>query len=224
MRVLVVEDEPAIADFIERGLRADGYAVEVAGDGIEGERRAVGEDFDLIVLDLMLPGQPGLSVLSAIRRADPLMPVILLTARGEVDDKVAGLDAGATDYVTKPFSFDELTARIRAHLRLPLEAEPTVLSAGGIELDLLGRRVTRDGALVPLSATEFELLRYFVSRPNQVLSREQLLKGVWGYDFETSTNVVQVYVGYLRRKLGRPGSPAPIETVRSAGYRLRGDA
>lgn len=223
MRVLVVEDEPAIADFIERGLRAEGYAVEVAVDGVEGERRAVSDDFNLVVLDLMLPGQPGLSVLSAIRRADPLLPVILLTARGEVEDKVAGLDAGATDYVTKPFSFDELTARIRAHLRLPLEAEPTVLRAGGIELDLLGRKVTRAGAAVRLSTTEFELLAYFVRHPDQVLSREQILKGVWGYDLEADTNVVQVYVGYLRRKLGRHGGAAPIETVRSAGYRLRGD-
>jgi DNA-binding response OmpR family regulator len=223
MRVLVVEDEPAIADFIERGLRAEGYDVEVAADGVEGERFALAEDFDIVVLDLMLPERPGLSVLRAIRQADPLLPVILLTARGEVTDKVEGLDAGATDYMTKPFSFDELTARMRAHLRLPLETEPTVLHAAGIEVDLLGRRATRDGKTVHLSATEFELLAYFVRYAGEVLSRDQLLKGVWRYDHDPGTNVVQVYVGYLRRKLGRTGNPAPIETVRSAGYRLRGD-
>lgn len=220
MRILVIEDEPAIADFIDRGLRGDGYTVELAADGVEGERRATEDEFDLVVLDLMLPRRPGADVLRAIRRVDPGLPVIVLTALGEVEDKIAGLDAGATDYLTKPFSFEELTARIRAHLRVPRSAEATVLSVGGIEADLVSRTVTRDGDPVRLSATEFDLLAYFMRNPDAVLSREQILKAVWGYGFEPGTNIVQVYVGYLRRRLDRDDRPAPIETVRSAGYRL----
>ena len=144
----------------------------------------------------------------------------MLTALGEVDDKVRALDAGATDYMTKPFSVDELLARVRAHLRTPVQPEATRLSAGGIDLDLLSREVERDGQPVRLSAKEFELLAHFMRHPNQVLSREQLLSGVWGYDFEPQTNVIEVYVGYLRKKLGQPGRPAPIETIRSAGDRF----
>jgi DNA-binding response OmpR family regulator len=221
MRALVIEDEPAIADFIQRGLRTEGYTVEVAADGEEGERLALEDVFDVVVLDLMLPRKGGIEVLEAIRRAHATLPVILLTARDRVEDKVAGLDAGATDYVTKPFSFEELTARIRAHLRLPIDAPPTTLSAADIEADLITRRVIRGGDPVLLSATEFELLAYLLRHAGEVVSREQILKSVWGYDFEPGTNLVQVYVGYLRRKLERDGRPSPIETVRSAGYRLR---
>jgi len=220
MRLLVVEDELPIADFVRRGLEAEGYAVEHASDGVEGERLAVAGDVDLVILDLMLPGRDGLSVLEGIRRAKPALPVILLTARGGVEDKVAGLDTGANDYVTKPFSFEELTARVRAHLRTPLQGESTVLEAAGVRLDLLSRRVQRDGGAVELTAREFELLAYLMRHPNQVLSREQILNAVWGYDFDPGTNVVEVYVGYLRRKLALPGGPAPIETVRSVGYRF----
>jgi DNA-binding response OmpR family regulator len=221
MRILLIEDEPAIADFIERGLRAEGYSVELATDGVDGERRAIEGDCDLVLLDLMLPRRPGVEVLRAIRRVDPILPVILLTALGQVDDKVVGLDAGATDYLTKPFSFDELTARIRAHLRVPHGTEPTVLAAAGIEADLVSRTVVRDGQAMQLSAKEFDLLVYFMRRPDVVVSREQILREVWGYEFEPGTNIVQVYVGYLRRKLDGSGRAAPIETVRSAGYRLR---
>jgi DNA-binding response OmpR family regulator len=224
MKVLVVEDEPAIADFIERGLRAEGYLVEVATDGDDGARRALSDDFDLVVLDLMLPGTSGLDILDAIRSERTLLPVILLTARDQVEDKVAGLDAGATDYMTKPFSFDELSARIRAHVRAQPAEAPAILRAGGIEADLLTRRVTRGGEESSLSVTEFELLAYLLRHAGEVVSREQILRAVWGYDHEPGTNIVQVYVGYLRRKLGRVGDPAPIETVRSAGYRLRVDA
>jgi DNA-binding response OmpR family regulator len=224
MKVLVVEDEPAIADFIERGLRAEGYVVEVATDGGDGARRALSDDFDLVVLDLMLPGTSGLDVLDSIRSERTLLPVILLTARDEVEDKVAGLDAGATDYMTKPFSFEELSARIRAHVRARPTAGPATLRGGGIEADLLTRRVTRGGEEISLSTTEFELLAYLLRHTGKVVSREQILRAVWGYDHEPGTNIVQVYVGYLRRKLGRDGDPAPIETVRSAGYRLRVDA
>ena len=221
MRILVVEDEIAIADFVQRGLEAEGYSVTCAYDGIEAERQALSNDVDLVVLDLMLPGRDGLSVLSRIRDRKPALPVVVLTARDAVEDKVAGLDGGATDYVTKPFSFDELTARIRAHLRRPTgQADSTVLDAAGIHLDLLSRDVTVGNRAIHLSAREFDLLAYFMRHPNQVLSREQILSAVWGYDFDPGTNVVEVYVGYLRRKLGTRGRPAPIETMRSVGYRL----
>jgi DNA-binding response OmpR family regulator len=220
MRILVVEDEAAIADFVQRGLTAEGHQVEVAGDGPSGERRALESDVDLVVLDRMLPGRDGLDVLGRIRAVKPSMPVIVLTARGEIADRVAGLDAGATDYVVKPFAFEELAARVRAHLRGPSHGATTRLAAAGIELDLVTREVSRDGERVHLSAKEFELLAHFLRHPNHVLSRAQLLSAVWGYDFDPRTNVVDVYVGYLRRKLGRAGSPAPIETLRSMGYRL----
>ena len=220
MRILLVEDELPIADFVCRGLEAEGYAVEHATDGVEGERHAIAGDVDLVILDLMLPGRDGLAVLKGIRRAKPGLPVILLTARDAVGDKVEGLDTGANDYVTKPFSFDELTARVRAQLRSPAQGESTVLEASGVRLDLLSRQVRRDGASVDLTAREFELLVYLMRHPNQVLSREQILNAVWGYDFDPGTNVVEVYVGYLRRKLSLPDSPAPIETVRSVGYRF----
>jgi DNA-binding response OmpR family regulator len=220
MNILVVEDETAIADFVQRGLESEGYAVACAYDGDEGERRALGKGVDLVVLDLMLPGKDGLSVLRSIRREKPALPVIVLTARDALEDKVTGLDTGATDYVTKPFAFDELTARIRAHLRRPTNGEPTELEAAGIHMDLITRVVTLAGEPIHLSSREFELLAYFVRHPNQVLSRDQILSAVWGYDFDPGTNVVEVYVGYLRRKLATDGKPAPIETLRSVGYRL----
>jgi DNA-binding response OmpR family regulator len=223
MRILVVEDEPAIADFIERGLRAEGHSVDCAADGIEGERRALDDDVDLVILDVMLPGRDGLSVLRNLRDVKPSLPVIVLSARDAVSDRVAGLDHGATDYVTKPFAFDELAARVRAHLRAPEQSKPTELSAGGIQLDLLTRRVQRDGVSIHLSAKEFELLAFLLRHPNQVLSRTQMLGSVWGMDFDPGTNIVEVYIGYLRRKLSVSGRPAPIETVRSVGYRLNAD-
>jgi DNA-binding response OmpR family regulator len=220
MRILLVEDERGIADFVERALRAQGHAVEVAADGLEGGHRAVTSDLDLVILDVMLPGRSGLEVLAEIRTVKPALPVIMLTARAEVADKVAGLDAGATDYMTKPFSVEELLARVRAHLRTPVQAETTRLSVAGIELDLLRRAVSRDGSPVHLSAKEFDLLAYFMRHPGQVLSRAQILNGVWDYNHDPGTNIVEVYVGYLRRKLALADRPVPIQTVRSAGYRL----
>ena len=221
MKILVVEDETAIADFVQRGLEAEGYAVACADDGPEGERQALDDDVDLVVLDLMLPGKDGLTVLRSIRSEKPALPVIVLTARDAVDDKVAGLDGGATDYMTKPFAFDELTARIRAHLRGPGQArEATELKAAGIHVDLLSREVTLGKEAVHLSSREFDLLVYFMRHVGEVLSREQILSSVWGYDFDPGTNVVEVYVGYLRRKLAASGGPARIETLRSVGYRL----
>jgi DNA-binding response OmpR family regulator len=218
--VLLVEDEPGIVDFLERGLRGEGFVVAVALDGIEGERRALRENFDIVVLDLMLPGIGGLEVLVKLREAKPQLPVIVLTARGEIEDRVAGLDAGAVDYLVKPFSLAELLARLRAQLRVAAQTSNTTLQCGDIEVNLLTRRVRRAGDLVALSTTEFELLVYLMRHGGQVLSREQILSTVWGYEHDPATNVVDVYVGYLRRKLARPGNPAPIFTVRRVGYRL----
>jgi DNA-binding response OmpR family regulator len=220
VRILVIEDEPAIADFVQRGLAAEGYEVETVHDGVEGERRAQ-EDVDLIVLDVMLPGRDGLEILRGLRAAGRTTPVIMLTARSEIDDRVAGLDAGATDYLVKPFAFSELAARVRTHLRTQAPAG-IVLRVGELELDRLGRRVLQGGRAVALSPRELDLLAYFMAHPDRVLSRERLLSAVWGYDFDPKTNVVEVYVGYLRRKLTAAGEASPIETVRSVGYRLRG--
>ncbi len=224
MNILIIEDEAAISDFLRRGLEAEGYEVTAVADGQRGEALASSADFDLVLLDLMLPGRDGLDVLTAVRAKLPALPVILLTARGDVDDRVRGLDAGATDYVTKPFAFDELAARVRTHLRQAERASTTRLVAGDIEIDLLRRTVRRDGVDVSLSATEFDLLAHLARHPNTVLSRNELLAAVWGYDHDPGTNVLGVYIGYLRRKLGRSDRPAPIETVRSVGYRLRVDA
>ncbi len=221
MKILVVEDEEGIADFVRRGLEAEGHEVTCAFDGVEGEAQALGGEFDLVVLDQMLPGRDGLDVLSAIGDALPGLPVIVLTARGDVADRVAGLDAGAVDYITKPFSFDELAARVRAHLRRPDAARPTRLETGDLVVDLIRRRVSRDGTEVTLSSREFELLAFMVRHADRVVSRDEILGTVWGYDHDPGTNVVGVYIGYLRRKLAVPGLPDPIETVRGAGYRLR---
>jgi two-component system, OmpR family, response regulator len=219
-RVLVVEDEPGIVDFVRRGLEAEGFGVETATDGVAGERLALSGSFDAIVLDLMLPGRGGLEILAAVHRAKPGVPVIVLTAKGEIEDRVAGLDAGAVDYLVKPFSLAELVARVRAQLRTVAQASATSLSADGIEADLITRKVRRDGRWVALSSTEFELLAYLLRHHGHVLTRAQILTAVWGYQHDPATNVVDVYVGYLRRKLGRPDAPAPIFTVRRVGYRL----
>jgi len=196
--------------------------VRSALDGIRGTEMALSEDVDLVVLDVMLPGRDGHEVLADIRRAKPMLPVIMLTARGEVDDRIAGLDAGAADYVTKPFSLSELAARIRAQLRMAAQGATTAVSGGGIEADLLTRDVRYHGVPVALSTTEFELLIYLLRNQSRVLSREQLLRAVWGFEHDPGTNLVDVYIGYLRRKLRQAGSgrEAPIITVRSVGYRL----
>ena len=219
--ILLVEDEPGIVDFIKRGLRAEGFLVEAATDGLDGQQRALRESFDLVVLDLMLPGVGGMEVLGKLRDLKPDLPVIVLTARGEIEDRVAGLDAGAVDYLVKPFSLAELLARVRAQLRVAAQTSTTTLEGADIEVNLLTRTVRRAGGKpVALSTTEFELLVYLMRHRGQVLSREQILSAVWGYQHDPATNVVDVYVGYLRRKLGRPEDPAPIFTVRRVGYRL----
>lgn len=218
--ILVIEDEPGIVDFLERGLKAHGFEVSSALDGVSGTDKAVSGNVDLVVLDMMLPGRSGLEVLARLRDAKPGLPVIALTARGEIEDRVAGLDAGAVDYLTKPFSLSELAARIRAQLRVAAQAPATALKGGDVEVNLLTREVRQAGELVRLSTTEFELLVYLLRNRGHVLSREQILRAVWGYDYDPGTNVVDVYVGYLRRKLGRRDRPAPIVTVRSVGYRF----
>ncbi len=219
-RVLLIEDEPGIVDFVRRGLETEGFAVEAALDGIEGERLALQGSFDAVVLDLMLPRRGGLEVLAAVRRAMPSLPVIVLTARDGIEDRVEGLEAGAADYLVKPFSMAELVARVRAQLRVIAHATARLLSEADIEVDLLTRRVRRGGRRVALSTTEFELLVYLLRHHGRVVSREQILSSVWGYEHDPTTNVVDVYIGYLRRKLGVAGDPAPIFTVRAVGYRL----
>lgn len=220
MRILVVEDERTLAGFIEQSLLAEGYAVTVANDGEHGTSEALAGDYALVLLDVLLPGRNGLQVLDAIRATKPELPVIMLTARGAIEQRVEGLDRGANDYVTKPFSFEELLARVRAQLRAPSQREASVLEAGSIRLDLRTRRVEAGGGEVTLTAREFELLAYLARHPDQVLSREQILNAVWGFDFDPGTKVLEVYIGYLRRKLGEDGSGL-IETVRNVGYRLR---
>jgi DNA-binding response OmpR family regulator len=220
MEILVVEDEAAIADFIGRGLEADGHTVRIATDGVEGERLALDGGTDLVILDRMLPGRDGLEVLASLRKAKPGLPVIVLTAKGEIADRVEGLDRGATDYMTKPFAFEELAARVRASLRRPAHGAETELEAGGIRLDLLARQADRNGRSVHLSERESNLLAYLMRQAGKVCNQHEILAAVWGYDHDPGTNVVQVYIGYLRRRLALPGSPVPIETVRSVGYRL----
>ena len=221
-RILVIEDEPGIVDFLERGLRSHGFEVASALDGVTGTEKALSENVDLVVLDMMLPERSGLEVLARLHEARPALPVIILTALAEVEQRVTGLDAGAVDYLTKPFSLSELAARIRAQLRTAAQSPSTTLRAGAIDVNLLTREVRRGGELVRLSTTEFELLVYLMRNRGHVLSREQILRTVWGYDYDPGTNVVDVYIGYLRRKLRRdPGQPT-IVTVRSVGYRFDG--
>jgi DNA-binding response OmpR family regulator len=220
MEILVVEDEAAISDFIARGLEAEGHTVRTVADGVEGEQLALGDAADLVILDLMLPGRCGIDVLAAIRRAKPSLPVIVLTAKGEIADRVEGLDAGAVDYMTKPFAFAELAARVRANLRRADTKSETELEAGGVRLDLLKRQARRNGLSVHLSEREAGLLAHLMRNAGRVCAHREILASVWNYDHDPGTNVVQVYVGYLRRRLALPGHPVPIETVRSVGYRM----
>jgi DNA-binding response OmpR family regulator len=217
-RILVAEDEKRLASFLEKGLRASGFAITIVGDGELASSMARDEDFDLLILDLSLPRKDGVQVLRDLRDAGQRLPVIVLTARGDPHDRVAGLEMGADDYLTKPFHFEELVARIKLRLRVdPTQREETQLRVGDVSLDLRTRWASVAGDTIELSAREFELLRTFLQHPNQVLSREQLLAQVWGYDYDPGSNVVDVYVGYLRRKLG----PRKFETVRGVGYRFR---
>jgi two-component system response regulator QseB len=217
-RILIAEDEPRLSSFLEKGLRSAGYSTTVCDDGARCVTLARDAEFDLLILDVGLPGQDGFTVLRALRARGEKLPVLILTARDDIVDTVTGLDSGADDYVTKPFVFEELLARVRARLRAPEPGDSgLMLEAGGVRLDLRSRRAEVGGDEVELTAKEFTLLETFLRHPGQVLSREQLLSHVWGYDFDPGSNVVDVYVGYLRKKLGSER----FETVRGMGYRLK---
>ena len=217
-RILIAEDEPRLASFLEKGLKANGFVTTVVEDGHIASLVARDDEFDLVLLDIGLPGMDGFHVLSEIRSRGQRLPVIFLTARDELDDKITGLEGGADDYMTKPFRFEELLARVRVRLRDDGSREQSRLEVGGITLDIRSRQATVDGEQVTLTAREFTLLETLMRHPGQMLSREQLLSHVWGYDYDPGSNVVDVYIGYLRRKLGE----GAIETVRGMGYRLRG--
>jgi len=215
-RILIAEDEDRVAAFVEKGLRANGYTTTTVRDGPSAVGLARDDDFDLFILDLGLPGLDGLTVLRTLRGQGHRLPVLILSARDDVSDKVAGLELGADDYLTKPFRFEELLARVRVRLRDEGTQEQTVLKVGDLSLDLRTRRATVDARQVELSAREFAMLEVFLRHHDQVLSREQLLSHVWGYGHDPESNVVDVYVGYLRRKVGRQR----ISTVRGMGYAL----
>jgi DNA-binding response OmpR family regulator len=215
-RILIAEDEPRIASFLEKGLRANGFTTTVTEDGRDALDLADSDDFDLLILDVGLPGMDGFTALRELRARGRRLPVVILTARDSVEDTVAGLEGGADDYVAKPFRFEELLARVRARLREDPVAESTVIRVGEASLDLRTRRLTVDARMVELTAREFAMAEMFFRHPGQVLSREQLLSHVWGYDYDPGSNVVEVYVRYLRQKLGESW----ITTVRGMGYRL----
>jgi DNA-binding response OmpR family regulator len=222
MRVLVVEDEPRLARALQRGLTAEGYAVDLAGDGITGLEAARHEGYDAIVLDIMLPGLSGYRIVRALRAEANWVPVLMLSAKDGEYDQADGLDAGADDYLTKPFSFVVLLAKLRAVLRRGAPERPAVLSAGGLSLDPATRRVSRDGQEISLTTREFALLEYLMRHRDEVVTKTELLDHVWDAGADTDPNVVEVYVGYLRRKIDQPYNERSLQTVRGAGYRLVG--
>ena len=223
MRVLVVEDEVKMAALIRRGLSEQGLAVDVAGSGEDGLVKAAAAGYDAIVLDVMLPGIDGFEVCRRLRLEGIWSPVLMLTARGALEDRIAGLDGGADDYLTKPFSFAELLARLRALARRGQAERPAEIEVGDLRLDPATRQVWRGETEIELSAKEFTLLEAFMRHPGSVLTRTQLLEQAWEYDFEHRSNVIEVYIRYLRRKIDVPFETESLETIRGAGYRLRKD-
>jgi DNA-binding response OmpR family regulator len=221
MRLLVVEDEPTIANFVRQGLTEAGYAVDVARDGQEGLDYALAASYDALILDIMLPRLDGIQLLRRLRSQGHKTPALMLTARDTVDNRVEGLDAGADDYLVKPFAFPELMARVRALLRRPPLQLGTVLQFADLRMDTARYVVERNGRFLELSPREYAVLEYLLRHPNQVLSRTQIGEHVWNFDFYNESNVVDVYVGYLRRKIDQPGEPSLIHTVRGVGYCLR---
>jgi two-component system OmpR family response regulator len=224
MRILIVEDEVKMAALIRRGMREEGLAADVATRGEDAIWMAGATEYDVIVLDVMLPGIDGVETCRRLRADGVWTPVVMLTAIDGVDDRIAGLDGGADDYLTKPFSFAELLARIRALTRRGAIEKPVVLAAGNLRLDPAARRVWRDVTEITLSTKEFSLLEAFMRRPGAILSRYQLLEQAWDYDYENRSNVIDVYIRYLREKIDRPFNTRTIETIRGSGYRLRADA
>lgn len=221
MRILVVEDEKKVASFIKRGLEEEGYAVDVAYDGEAGLGMALDGVHDLIILDIQIPRMDGLRVLQELRRESVSKPVLLLTVRATIEDKVLGLDAGADDYLTKPFAFQELVARVRALLRRRAEAEPVILRVADLSLDPAKHAVFRGDEKIDLTPREFALLDYFMRNPGRVLTRTMIAQHVWDYDFDTMTNIIDVYVNYLRKKIDAGKVPKLIHTVRGVGYMLK---
>ena len=221
MRTLLVEDEKKIAEFIRRGLKEEGYAVDVAGDGQEGHFLATTQTYDIIILDWMLPQMDGVTLCRQLRREKIATPVLMLTAKDTVADRVKGLDAGANDYLVKPFAFEELLARLRALLRRFEGQEQTVLKAADLSMDLVTHTVTRQGRKVTLTAKEFALLEYFLRHKGEVVTRTMLSEHVWDMHFDSFTNVIDVYVNYLRKKIGKDPSKPLIQTVRGRGYILK---
>ncbi len=221
MRLLVVEDEKKVARFIKKGLEEEGYAVDVAPDGEEGLAMALDGVHDLLILDIHLPRMDGLGILQELRKKKVTTPVLLLTVRAAIEDKVLGLDAGADDYLTKPFAFQELLARVRALLRRRAEAEAPVLQVADLTLDPARRLVARAGEKIDLTSKEFALLAYFIRNPGRVLTRTMISEHVWDYDFDTMTNVIDVYVNYLRKKIDAGRELKLIHTVRGVGYVMK---
>ena len=221
--MLVVEDDPKMAALLRRGLAEEGHGADVARTGDDALWMALTVEYDAIVLDVMLPGRDGFEVCRQLRADGVWCPVLMLTARDAVEDRVAGLDAGADDYLRKPFSFAELLARLRALARRGAPERPAIVEVGDLRLDPASRQVWRDGTEIELSAKEFNLLEAFMHRPGQVLSRDRLLEHAWDFAYEPRSNVVDVYVRYLREKIDRPFGRASLETVRGLGYRLRAD-
>lgn len=220
MRILVIEDDRKVADFLERGLKEDGYAVDVAHDGVAGDTNAHVYDYDALVVDVMLPGKNGIEIVRDLRKAGRDTPVLLLTARDSTEDVVRGLDAGADDYLTKPFAFDEFLARLRALVRRGGAGRLEVLAYADIELDRIGHAAARGGAPLDLTPREFQLLEHFLLHPEEIVRRTELLEKVWSLQFDPGSNVVDVHVGNLRRKLREKGGSL-IHTVRGVGYMLR---
>jgi DNA-binding response OmpR family regulator len=220
MRILLVEDEVKMARALRRGLEQEGHAIDVSSDGNDGLSKALEYDYDAVVLDVMLPGRDGFSICRELRASGKWSPVLMLTARDSVDDRIRGLDAGADDYLVKPFAFGELLARLRALVRRGPSERPPVISVGDVELDPAAHTVTRAGRTVDLSAREFALLEFLMRHPGEVLSRTRILEQVWDYSYSGFSNVVDVYVAYLRRKLERPFGRPLIRTVRGVGYAL----
>jgi DNA-binding response OmpR family regulator len=222
VRILVVEDEHKLAGVLKRGLEEHGYAVDVAYDGEDGLAMATAAPYDVVVLDVMLPKLDGLSLCNQLRAKNIHMPVLMLTARDAVDDRVAGLDSGADDYLTKPFAFRELLARIRALLRRDgRNARDPILRVADLQIDTVSHEVRRSGKLVDLTSKEYAILEYFARNPNRVLTRTQIAEHVWDFDFVSMSNVIDVYIGYLRRKLGDDSEPRLLRTIRGTGYQLR---
>ena len=221
MRILVVEDERKVASFVKKGLEEEGYAVDVAPDGERAIYFAETNDYDVIILDWMIPKGDGLSVLRHLRGSGVATPVILLTAKDAVNDKVQGLNSGADDYLTKPFEFAELLARVRALFRRGKSDQPTVLEVCDLRMDLLGRKVARGGVPVDLTAKEYSLLEYFMRNAGKVLTRTMIAEHVWDVHFDSDTNVIDVYVNYLRNKIDKPFEPKLLQTVRGVGYVLK---